>query len=56
MPRKKRTDTASVGRTSRHRRKKVPGIFELIGSGSKKASVEEMKRLLDEMRVEDIDL
>lgn len=33
--------------------RKTTSTFELIGSGSKYASVEEMKRLLDEMRAED---
>jgi bifunctional DNA-binding transcriptional regulator/antitoxin component of YhaV-PrlF toxin-antitoxin module len=32
---------------------KTKGTFELIGSGSKRASVEEMKKLLDEMRAEE---
>jgi AbrB family looped-hinge helix DNA binding protein len=32
---------------------KVPGTSDLIGSGSKRATVEEMKKLLDEMRAED---
>ena len=33
--------------------KKTISTFELIGSGSKHASVEEMKKLLDEMRAEE---
>jgi AbrB family looped-hinge helix DNA binding protein len=33
--------------------KKTAGTVELIGSGSKHASVQEMKALLDEMRAED---
>ena len=33
--------------------KKTTGTLELVGSGAKHASVEEMKRLLDEMRSED---
>ncbi len=33
--------------------KKLPSILDLAGSGSKKATVEEMKRLLDEMRASD---
>jgi AbrB family looped-hinge helix DNA binding protein len=33
--------------------RKATSTLELIGSGSKHASVEEMKRLLDEMRAED---
>ena len=33
--------------------RKVPNTFELIGSGARRASVEEMKRLLDEMRAEE---
>jgi AbrB family looped-hinge helix DNA binding protein len=33
--------------------KKASGTLELIGSGAKHASVEEMKRLLDEMRAEE---
>lgn len=33
--------------------KKMTSTVELIGSGSKYASVEEMKRLLDEMRAEE---
>ncbi len=33
--------------------KKLPSILDLIGSGSKEATVEEMKRLLDEMRARD---
>ena len=32
---------------------KVPGTLEMIGSGSKRATVEEMKKLLDELRAED---
>ncbi len=30
--------------------RKVPSILDLAGTGSKEATVEEMKRLLDEMR------
>ena len=33
--------------------RKARSTFDLIGSGSKSASVEEMKRLLDEMRAEE---
>ena len=33
--------------------KKTTGTLELVGSGAKHASVEEMKRLLDEMRSEE---
>ncbi len=33
--------------------KKLPSIFDLAGSSSGKASVEEVKRMLDEMRAED---
>jgi len=33
--------------------KKTTSTLELIGSGAKQASVEEMKRLLDEMRAEE---
>lgn len=33
--------------------RKAESILELIGSGAKTASVDEMKRLLDEMRAED---
>ena len=33
--------------------KKHPSIFDLAGSGAGKASVEEVKRMLDEMRAED---
>ncbi len=33
--------------------RKLPSILDLAGSGSKKATVEEMKRLLDEMRASD---
>jgi AbrB family looped-hinge helix DNA binding protein len=32
---------------------KVPSTSDLIGSGSKRATVDEMKKLLDEMRAED---
>jgi len=32
--------------------RKAESVFDLIGTGSKSASVEEMKRLLDEMRAE----
>lgn len=33
--------------------KKVPSTIDLIGSGSKRASVEEMNELLDQMRAEE---
>ncbi len=33
--------------------RKVPGTLELIGSGAHRATVEEMKQLLDEMRAEE---
>jgi len=33
--------------------RKASSILELIGTGAKHASVEEMKRLLDEMRAEE---
>ena len=33
--------------------KKQPSIFDLAGSGAGKASVDEVKRMLDEMRAED---
>ena len=33
--------------------RKTTSTLELIGSGAKRASVEEMKRLLDEMRAEE---
>jgi AbrB family looped-hinge helix DNA binding protein len=33
--------------------RKLPSIFDLAGSGAGKASVEELKRVLDEMRKED---
>jgi len=33
--------------------KKIPSTLELLGSGASHASVEEMKKLLDEMRAED---
>jgi AbrB family looped-hinge helix DNA binding protein len=33
--------------------KKTPNTLELLGSGSRHASVKEMKQLLDEMRAED---
>ena len=33
--------------------RKAESTLELIGSGAKSASVEEMKRLLDEMRAEE---
>jgi hypothetical protein len=32
---------------------KVPGTLEMIGSGSTRATMDEMKKLLDEMRAED---
>jgi AbrB family looped-hinge helix DNA binding protein len=33
--------------------KKQPSIFDLAGSSAGKASVDELKRMLDEMRAED---
>jgi len=33
--------------------KKQPSIFDLAGSGAGEATVEEVKRMLDEMRAED---
>lgn len=33
--------------------KKQPSIFDLAGSGAGKASVDEVKRMLDEMRAQD---
>jgi AbrB family looped-hinge helix DNA binding protein len=33
--------------------KKQPSIFDLAGSGAGKASVEEVKRMIDEMREQD---
>ena len=33
--------------------KKRPSIFDLAGSGAGKASVDEVKRMLDEMRAQD---
>ena len=33
--------------------KKLPSIFDLAGSGAKEATVDEVKRMLDEMRAED---
>jgi AbrB family looped-hinge helix DNA binding protein len=33
--------------------KKQPSIFDLAGSSAGKASVEDLKRILDEMRAED---
>ncbi len=33
--------------------KKLPSILDMIGSGSKEATVQEMKQLLDEMRASD---
>ena len=33
--------------------KKIPGTIEMIGSGSKYATVKEMKQLLDKMRAEE---
>jgi len=33
--------------------RKAESVLDLIGTGSKSASVEEMKRLLDEMRAEE---
>jgi AbrB family looped-hinge helix DNA binding protein len=35
--------------------KKQPSIFDLAGSGAGKATVEEVKKMLDEMRAEDDD-
>ncbi len=35
--------------------KKTPSIFDMLGSGSKYATVEEMKQLLDEMRAAEED-
>lgn len=35
--------------------KKVPSTFELIGSGAKHATVNEMKKRLDKMRAEEDD-
>ncbi len=35
--------------------KKQPSIFDLAGSGVGKATVEEVKKMLDEMRAEDDD-
>lgn len=32
---------------------KLPSIFEMAGSGAGKANVEELKRMLDELRKED---
>jgi AbrB family looped-hinge helix DNA binding protein len=33
--------------------RKLPSIFDLAGNGAGKANVEELKRILDEMRKED---
>jgi len=33
--------------------KKIPNTLELVGSGAKHATVDEMKQLLDEMRAEE---
>jgi hypothetical protein len=33
--------------------KKQPSIFDLAGSGAGKASVDEVKRMMDEMRAQD---
>lgn len=33
--------------------KKQPSIFDLAGSGAGKASVDEVKKMIDEMRAED---
>ncbi len=33
--------------------RKLPGIFDLAGSGAGKGDVEELKRMLDQMREED---
>ncbi len=33
--------------------KKVPSFLDLVGSGAGKATVEEVKKMLDEMRAED---
>jgi len=35
--------------------KKLPSFLDLIGSGAGKATVEEVKKMLDEMRAEDDD-
>lgn len=35
--------------------KKIPRFFDLMGSGAGKATVEEVKRMLDEMSAEDDD-
>lgn len=35
--------------------KKAPSFLELVGSGAGKATVEEVKKMLDEMRAEDDD-
>jgi AbrB family looped-hinge helix DNA binding protein len=35
--------------------KKLPSFLDLIGSGAGKATVEEVKKMLDEMRAEDED-
>lgn len=33
--------------------KKIPSIIDMVGSGSKHATVKEMNKLLDEMRAEE---
>jgi AbrB family looped-hinge helix DNA binding protein len=33
--------------------KKLPSFLDLVGSGAEKATVEEVKKMLDEMRAED---
>ena len=47
------------GETAKKKRKasvkKSPSIFDLAGSGAGKATIEEVKRILDEMRAEDDD-
>ncbi len=35
--------------------KKLPSFFDLVGSGAGEATVEEVKKMLDEMRAEDDD-
>ncbi len=34
--------------------RKLPSIFDLAGSGAGKGNVEELKRILDEMREQDV--
>ena len=47
------------GKTAKKKRKasakRTPSIFDLAGSGAGKATVEEVKKMLDEMRAEDDD-